>query len=463
MILSKPTGIIMGPVTYLLGIVFNAIYNVFFNMGVHSIALSIVVFTVIVRLLMFPLNLQTTRSSKVQQFLKPEFDKINKKYKGKQEQADLLAKQRETQELQQKYGLKMSTGCLVSLLQFPIFIGLYNVIQNIPTYVSKINALYTPISDAIYEATNGHDILVNFAESNSDVIKRLTFKVAEIGDFTATADVATVKDRIIDIIYRCNDGLLTKLSEVFNESSPSVVQAISDNRDKIAEVNHFLLGINLAEAPGFKLSPAIVIPILATGFQLLSMMIVPNTPTGDPQQDAQMQTMKRMMYITPIIFFTVTVNAPAGLGLYWATSSLISCLITFFTNVYYNHIDMEKLVEKMRVKAEAKNAKRKASGKKSFYERMMEGAYGNAAEAEESRETNKGYGKIANMNLKNMESPVAEESEEASDIASEATEAAEEVSKNVENTFSSNKKQPRKGSLADKVNAVNRFNNSGDK
>lgn len=455
MILSKPTGIIMGPVTKLLGIVFSAIYNVFFNMGVHSIALSIIVFTVLVRLLMFPLNLQTTKSSKVQQFLKPEFDKINKKYKGKQEQQDLIAKQRETQELQQKYGLKMSTGCLVSLLQFPIFIGLYNVIQNIPTYVSRINVLYTPISDAIYKANNGHDILVNFAESNNDVIKRLTFKVAEIGDFTATADVATVKDRIIDIIYRCNNSLLTKLSEVFS-SSPEVVNAIADNQEKIAQVNNFVFGINLAEAPGLKFTPAIIIPILASVFQLLSMTLVPNTPTGDPQQDAQMQTMKRTMYIMPIIFFTVTVNAPAGLGLYYLVTSVISCLITILTNVYYNHVDMEKLVEKMRVKAEAKNAKRKASGKKTFYERMMEGAYGNAAEAEESRETNKGYGKIANMNLRNMESPVA-------DTADDNSITAEDISEKAEKTVSSNKKQPRKGSLADKVNAVSRFNDTGVK
>ena len=58
MILTQTSGIIMGPVTWLLGHLFNAIYILFFGMGVKSIALSIVIFTVIVRLLIFPLNIQ---------------------------------------------------------------------------------------------------------------------------------------------------------------------------------------------------------------------------------------------------------------------------------------------------------------------------------------------------------------------------------------------------------------------
>ena len=85
-----------------LGWIMNGIYNLFSNMGVVSIALSIIVFTVVVRLLMFPLSIRTTRSSKIQQFLQPEFAKINKKYKGKKDSNSLLAKQKETRELQRK-------------------------------------------------------------------------------------------------------------------------------------------------------------------------------------------------------------------------------------------------------------------------------------------------------------------------------------------------------------------------
>ena len=104
MILTQNSGMIMGPITKLLGFIFNAIYNLFYGMGVESIALSIVVFTIIVRLLLFPFNIKQTRSSKIQQYLKDDFQKITKKYKGKKDQESMLAQQKETRELQEKYG-----------------------------------------------------------------------------------------------------------------------------------------------------------------------------------------------------------------------------------------------------------------------------------------------------------------------------------------------------------------------
>ena len=173
MILTQNTGIIMGPVTWLLGQIFNAIYIFFNGMGVESIALSIVIFTVIMRLILFPLNLKSTKSSKIQQYLRPEFNKITKKYKGKKDQESMLAQQRETKELQEKYGIKMSQGCLTSLLQFPIFIGLYNVIQNIPSYVPKIHALYEPIADAVSKTNGAYDILTEFVADKSNNITRV--------------------------------------------------------------------------------------------------------------------------------------------------------------------------------------------------------------------------------------------------------------------------------------------------
>ena len=94
MILTQNSGMIMGPITKLLGFIFNAIYNLFYGMGVESIALSIVVFTIIVRLLLFPFNIKQTRSSKIQQYLKDDFQKITKKYKGKKDQESMLAQQK---------------------------------------------------------------------------------------------------------------------------------------------------------------------------------------------------------------------------------------------------------------------------------------------------------------------------------------------------------------------------------
>ena len=432
MILTQNTGIIMGPVTKLLGLLFNAIYTLFNGMGIESIALSIVVFTVIIRLLLFPFNLKTTRSSKIQQFLRPEFNKITKKYKGKKDQESMLAQQQETRELQEKYGIKMTQGCITSLIQFPVFIGLYNVIQNIPAYVPKVKALYEPIAQAIMKTDNGYKLMSDFIDGNK--IPRLTTKLVE---FATSTDAASGKgleslNSVIDVLYRCNESLLDKVASTFS-SNPEVANLIAQNSDQINRVNHFIFGINLSEAPGLKLTPALLIPIASFICQLLSMIVMPMNETGDPQQDAQMKSMRRSMYFMPVMSFIITVSAPAGLGIYWAVSAFVGFLITVFTNLYYDHIDMEKLVEKQKAKAAKEIAKRKASGKKTLGQRMTEAAMGQTSdETSSSTSKNKSLNKYGNMNLKNYDSSVENEA-------------------------------PKKGSLADKANAVKRFNDSGVK
>ena len=169
MILTQSSGFLLGNLSKLLGWIMNGIYNLFNNMGVVSIALSIILFTIIVRLMMFPLSIKSTRSQKIQQYLRPEFQKITKKYKGKKDQASVIAQQRETSALQKKYGIKMSSGCLTSLLQLPIFLSLYNVIQNIPAYVDRIRALYEPIAQKIIHVDGAHGMLEQFIDRKSVV------------------------------------------------------------------------------------------------------------------------------------------------------------------------------------------------------------------------------------------------------------------------------------------------------
>ena len=427
MILTQATGIIMGPITWLLGTVFNAIYNLFFGMGVESIALSIVVFTIFVRLILFPFNLKTSKSSKIQQYLRPEFNKISKKYKGKRDQQSMLAQQRETRELQEKYGIKMSQGCLTALIQLPVFIGLYNVIQNVPAYVNRVYQLFKPIAVAIQPIKGSSSVIAQFATAEK---LRLTTKAVNYASATDAAGIKQGINYIIDVLYKCNADQLGRIGEKF-ASHPEVAQEIANRQDSISHVNHFLFGINLSEAPGLKISAALIIPIVAFLCQFLAMKVTPMNETGDPQQDAQMRTMRKTMYIMPVFSFFITAISPAGLGIYWATSAFVSFLITVFTNMYYDHADMEKIIEKQQEKAAKKIAKRKAKGKVSLTERLYgAGGEGDSGDGSPGVSTNKGLNKYGNMNLKNYES--------------EATQS-----------------KPKKGSLADKANAVKRFNDTG--
>lgn len=86
--------------------------------------LSIVVLTVIVRTLLFPLTIRQVRSMRAMQDLKPEMDKIRAQYSGNRQK-----QQEETMKLYQERGVNPLGGCLPILLQMPIFIGIFYVIR----------------------------------------------------------------------------------------------------------------------------------------------------------------------------------------------------------------------------------------------------------------------------------------------------------------------------------------------
>ena len=416
MLLIKKTGI-LAPLYSFMGWIMNTIYNMLNSLGIANIGVAIIIFTIVVRLLMFPLTLKSTKSSKIQKYLQPEFNKITKKYKGKKDQQSMMKQQAEVRELQQKYGIKMTSGCLTSLIQLPIFFSLYWVIRNIPSYVTKIHTLFEPIAAQIKEAVS-YDSFKEFLNNSRIIVENGSLTKSTYG----------TGEGIIDSLYKFTSSAWDNFSDtVLNLSSQQ------GNISKIQNANSFF-GINLAEAPGFKISIALIIPIAALIFQYLSTMSMQKQQVAtDASQEATMQTMNKFMKIMPIFSFIICMTVSAGVGIYWAVGAAISWLTTVATNAYYNKVDMEKIIEKAMAKAEIKNAKRKASGKKTFMERLTE----NAAAQQEAREKNANMEKFGGARLKNYTSTTSTQSKD-----------------NV---------KYRQGSIAAKANAMRQYNDKESK
>ncbi len=101
--------------------VLTLLYTIFGNNAV----LAIVFFTILVRLLMYPLNAQQMRSSRAMQELQPELKKLQEKYKNDREKLS-----QEQMRLYREKGINPLGGCLPLLIQFPIWIGLYQAINH---------------------------------------------------------------------------------------------------------------------------------------------------------------------------------------------------------------------------------------------------------------------------------------------------------------------------------------------
>lgn len=86
--------------------------------------LSIIIVTILVRILVMPLMVTQIKSSKAMQELQPEIKKINEKYKD-----DPKKKQEETMKLFQEHNVNPLAGCLPILIQMPILIAFYHAIM----------------------------------------------------------------------------------------------------------------------------------------------------------------------------------------------------------------------------------------------------------------------------------------------------------------------------------------------
>jgi YidC/Oxa1 family membrane protein insertase len=403
----------LGPIASILGLIMNAIYEFFHLFGIQNIALSIIVFTFIVKTLMLPLTIKQQKFTKLSSVMNPELQKIQAKYKGKKDEASLKRQQAETQAVYQKYGASPTSGCLPILITLPIMFALYSVINNIPAYVNEVKQLYEGIALGIGNTAGYKDVLTTV----SDGI-RLTTK----NDFSTT-------NQIIDLLAKFG----TTHWENLKESFPALSSTIANSQDAINKVNGFL-GLNIANPPGWKF-PGILIPILAMALQFVQGKQIQVKSTTNNKDNPTASAMSSMTYVMPIMSGVFCITLPTGIGLYWIATSLFAIVQQYFVNKYMDRVDVDDLI--------AKNVE-KASKRRSI-------ATGGASLQE-----------LARKQTKSIDSTVSEKgkSTERLDTKENQNEVVEEVTEAEETSQSSNGPK----SISDIANLLkNRNSEKGDK
>ena len=102
-----------------IGSVLAWLYDVVGNFGI-----AIIILTILFRIVLLPIGIKQIKSMQLMQALQPKIKEIQKKYKGNRQKAS-----DETMKLYQEYGANPLSGCLITLLQFPILIAMYSVIR----------------------------------------------------------------------------------------------------------------------------------------------------------------------------------------------------------------------------------------------------------------------------------------------------------------------------------------------
>lgn len=100
---------------------FNALIWLYNNVSFGDLGIAIIILTVLIRFILYPLSKKAIQSQKAMSALQPKIKEIQKKYKNKEEQA------KQMMVLYKKNKVNPMAGCLPILVQFPILIALYRV------------------------------------------------------------------------------------------------------------------------------------------------------------------------------------------------------------------------------------------------------------------------------------------------------------------------------------------------
>jgi YidC/Oxa1 family membrane protein insertase len=110
-----------------------------------SFGLSLIVVTILIRLVMLPLMIKQTRSSKAMQGLQPEMAELKKKHSSKDQKTQQKLQQ-ETMALFSKHGVNPMAGCFPLIVQMPILIGFYHAISR-TREIAQDNFLWFDLGD----------------------------------------------------------------------------------------------------------------------------------------------------------------------------------------------------------------------------------------------------------------------------------------------------------------------------
>lgn len=296
------------PIDWVLGLFGKLL--AFFDSLTGVYILSIFIFAVIAKLILFPFGIKQQKNSIKQAKLRPKEQAIRKKYQGRTDRVTQQKMQQEIMDLYSSEGYSMFGGCLPMLIQLPFIIGLYEIIRNPLKYtIGLSDEIITKIRDTI--------------------------------NFLGTGVLKGVDNLFSDGIFSGVNGLdyvtVLKNTDNFNAIAERVDMGI-----KYTDLPKFsFLGLDLSVTPmqvfsDWSLWYYLIIPILTFGSVYLSMKITKKLTYQPMQADQAAGCSGKMLDLTmPLLSTWFSFMFPAMLGIYWMFNNLLGIAQSFILKKMY--------------------------------------------------------------------------------------------------------------------------------
>ncbi len=105
---------------------------IFLGKFVGNYAISLIIVSILIRLIAFPITKKTALQSEMMKKAQPEIDKVQRKYKNKQDKDAMMKQSQEMMMIYKKYNISPMSGCLFAMLQLPLFIAFFEAVQRTP-------------------------------------------------------------------------------------------------------------------------------------------------------------------------------------------------------------------------------------------------------------------------------------------------------------------------------------------
>lgn len=314
-----------------------------------SYVLALVLFTLVIKVVMFPLSIKSKKSMMQTQALQGQMQKLQAQY-GK----DKNRYNEEVTKLYEKEGVNPMGGCLWSLLPLPILFGVYAVVRR-PLFF-------------MYGLTVSELETVNGVLSNMGV---------SFGTNNAYAEMTVAN------MFLTDSSFLETVKAALGEAAVKLDTLVNFN----------FIGINLAETPklkfwengwGWDSIGLFLIPILVAVFSIFSSWITQRTNAYTREPNAKMDaTNKQMMIMMPIMYVWFGFIMPAGMCIYMMANALLTTVSEVIASrmLRKKYLEMkakreeqellekeeekrrkaEKIAKKQQEEAEAKERRKKAA------------------------------------------------------------------------------------------------------
>lgn len=276
-----------------------------------SYGVALILFTLVVKLVLLPFQLKSKKSMLRMNRMQGKLNDIKTRYaNNQQKQQEAMA------ELYAKEGINPTSGCLWSMIPFPILIALY--------YIIRVPLRY-------------------FMSLSESVIAEITTLAGTLG-FTAAEG-----SQAYEQIY---------LAKFIHEHWAD----FAGKFDGLIDLNYNFLHIDLAAQPsslfsqfpggGWPVWGALLLPIISAGIQFAMSFITMRTNGSAPNGST-----KTMMYMMPLMTLWMGYILPSALCIYWIANSAFSLIQEVTLNKYFNKILDREETEKEKAAREKRYAK----------------------------------------------------------------------------------------------------------